>query len=265
MGTTVNTSGNGGYALYTGVATMSVVAVNPDLAELKELGFNYEDEPKYEIEDEGVVSGTILTFYLQAEWAGKTITAPLTYWFRNESINSIWLDTFGRFSSDQATLEGECWHPYKGEIDLILFLESLCNVGKEDENYLDNKEKILEGDVSELKELLIAAEDNKVKALLGVRKRKYQTVYARRVERSWTKTLKYLWKDIVKNHKHIKEDYGAIDRVEYNENDFKLMAYETPPEEESEEDEVDTRNSTDTVADDVADAVSGEEKLDLPF
>lgn len=237
MGITVNKGNGGGYSLFTGVVNMAVIAVNPTLEELKSLGYHYQKEPVYELTDDGnLIVGHKVDFYLEAKTKdGKQIQAVHTIFVKDTTIESIMIDEFGRFSTDESKLEGEShWHPKQGEIDLVGFLEALCNVHKNDQNYIEDIDLIInEGDVKELQGYIDEAEGNLVKVLLGVRKGKYQTVFSKQINRSWTEKLDYLWKRFVDNEKYMKDDYyGDIDMTTFNAADFNFKEYIIEEEEE---------------------------------
>lgn len=56
-----------GFPIYVGLAKVTPIAVNPSLEELKELGFNYNEEPKYIGEDFNKQPQTRITLYLKNE------------------------------------------------------------------------------------------------------------------------------------------------------------------------------------------------------
>lgn len=276
MGVTVN-KGGGGFKLYTGVINMGVIAVNPTLEELKELGYNYQNEPKYELLNASEeIEGHKVDFYLEAKTKeGLKVQAVHTVFVKETSIESILIDEYGRFSTDASKLVGESqWHPKQGEIDLVNFLESLCNVQKDDQNYIENIDDIIsEGNVDELRGYVSEAEGNLVKVLLGVRKGKYQTVFSKQINRSWSDKLEYLWKRFVANEKYMKDEYyGEIDMTEYNIHDFKFQEFTPTPEDEKPKPKAasmggsrpkSTKSEVDAIVDDVAPDVT--EVDDLPF
>lgn len=276
MGVTVNKDTGGGFTLYTGVINMEVVAANPTLEELKKLGYNYQNEPKYELlNDAEEIEGHKVDFYLQAKTKdGKKVQAVHTIFVKDMVIESILIDEYGRFSTDPSKLIGESqWNPLQGEIDLVNFLESLCNVQKDDQNYIEDMEIIVkEGNVDELRGYIKEAEGNLIKVLLGVRKGKYQTVFSKQINRSWSDKLEYLWKRFVANEKYMKDEYyGEIDMTEYNIHDFKFQEYVPEAEEDKPAPKASsmsggrpksTKSTVDGVVDDVAPDVIVD---DLPF
>lgn len=276
MGVKVN-KGSGGFALYTGVLNMEVITANPTLDELKELGYNYTNEPKYELLNAAEeIEGHKVDFYLEAKTKdGKKIQAVHTIFVKEKIVESILLDEFGRFSTDPSKLIGEQqWNPKHGEIDLVNFLESLCNVQKDDQNYIEDLDIIIsEGNVDELRGYISEAEGNMIKVLLGVRKNKYQCVFAKNIGRSWSDKLEYLWKRYVANEKYMKDEYyGEIDMTEYNIHDFKFQEYVPTPEEDKPAPKASsmgssrpksTKDTVNDIVDDVAPDVT--EKDDLPF
>ena len=77
-----------------------------------------------------------------------------------------------------------------------------------DECAFETMDKIVGGDVTEIRQLLNALSDNRVRVLLGVKDEKYQQVYTKHFGR-----LKPFRKDLF--IKELNGDYGAF-KAEYN-------------------------------------------------
>ena len=199
-----------------------------------------------------------------------------TIFTRNAVIESVFIDEYGRFATDPDKLKGDNhWHPMQGEIDLVAFMESLCNVHKDDQNYLETMEKIVkEGDVSELRAYVDEAKGNLIKVLLGVRKNKYQTVFNKHIMRSWSDDLEYLWKRYVANEKYLNDVfYGEINMKSFNPSDFAFAEYnpgehadQAPAQAQSMGGgrPTSTASTVDKVAEETAQSMSGDPD-DLPF
>lgn len=180
----------GGIPLYTGIAPMSVIAVNPNLGELHSLGINLKTEPNYSGIQLGEAVKNKLCFWLkndehnfttrmeflvepnhraasktgkyqitnkygQVTWAEKPDTAP--DWFKRDGVRRT----------------------YPGEETLIAFVKAWANIPSEGECAFDTIDEIMKGNVEELKKLVTAIKDNKLRVLLGVKDEKYQQVYTR--------------------------------------------------------------------------------------
>lgn len=72
--------------VYTGLAGMVPVAVNPDLTELQGLGFNFKEEPKYITKNDQGVMETSIVIYLKEE--EKDIIVPYRIVLSDESVIS---------------------------------------------------------------------------------------------------------------------------------------------------------------------------------
>lgn len=180
----------GGIPLYTGIAPVTVLAVNPNLGELNSLGVQMKTEPNYSGIQLGDNVKNKLVFWVrnsehnfstrveilvgaehrpasktgkfqitnkfgQVTWAEKPDTAP--DWFKQEGVRRM----------------------YPGEEILINFVKSWANIPSDGECAFDTIDEIVKGNVAELKTLVTSLKDNKVRVMLGVKDSKYQQVYTR--------------------------------------------------------------------------------------
>jgi len=90
------------------------------------------------------------------------------------------------------------------------FIKAFANVANGDDCYLDTWKQVASGDVKEIKELVKAFSDNKVRVLLGVKDGQYQEVYKKYFGR-----IKPRRDDLFV--KKLNDDYGAFN-AEYNSN-----------------------------------------------
>lgn len=109
---------------------------------------------------------------------------------------------------------------YEGEELLINFIKAWANVKPGDEASLDTIDKVVLGDVKELRNLQQALKGNEVRLLLGVDDKgdkQYQKVYNKFFGRPYAKDSGFLRK--------LNEDYGEFKAI-YDVNDFTLKEYD---------------------------------------
>ena len=218
--------------LYTGVATVRVVAVNPDMAKMQEMGMkNVKDEPQYVSDAQEGHKKVRLDFYLQSD--KPAIKAKVSFWLeeietitkagdKKQFINHIAQATYA--TSEDALYE---WFDKtdvrvakRGEADLHEFLRAWANVKSGEECKVDVS-PFFEGDFSELETYVGMLSINEIKVLLGVRVadngNTYQDVYNRHFERSYTKNTKGWIKKLSDSYSTYKNDYqGDLQLKEYS-------------------------------------------------
>lgn len=215
----------GGIPLYTGIAPIRVVAVNPNLGELASVGVNLKNEPTYDV-SMGDKTGKIVFWihneqfnfstrfdilvgnqhraesstgkfqitnkYGQVTWANDPDSAP--DWFKKEGVRRM----------------------YPGEETLINFVKAWANIPNDGECSFDTIDDIVKGNVEELKSLVTALKDNKLRVLLGVKDAKYQSVYTRHFGRLKPQRDQLFVRAL-------NDSYGEFN-AEYND-DLKLQPY----------------------------------------
>jgi len=176
----------GGRSLFTGIAPVRVIAVNPTLGDLAEMDIPARAEPQYTV-DMGdkdrklvfwvyneekkfstkleILTGSkhrkasasgkfqITNKFGQVTWAEKPDTAP--DWFKQEGVRRT----------------------YPGEEILIDFVKAWANIPNDGECSFDTIDNIFSGKTEELEKLVTSLSDNKLRVLLGVKDGKYQNVY----------------------------------------------------------------------------------------
>jgi len=215
----------GGIPLYSGIAPVRVVAVNPNLGELASIGVNMRSEPQYEVSmgdktgklvfwihnDEfnfttrfDILVGNqhrkesatgkfqITNKYGQVTWATNPNTAP--DWFKKEDVRRT----------------------YPGEETLINFIKAWANIPNDGECSFDTIDKIVNGEVDEIKTLITSLKDNKLRVMLGVKDDKYQAVYTRHFGRLKPQRDQLFVKSL-------NDEYGTFN-ADYN-SDLKLQPY----------------------------------------
>ena len=207
----------GGYQLYTGIAAVSVVAVNPTQAELQEIGINAKEEPKYSVEINGEEFNKIV-FYLRHDDPNMTVRFDILAKPEHrlsKSGKAMWINNIGQMTWSEEAPAYEWWKnsdssrkAYVGEDTLVNFTKAWANVANGGKISFDTIDAIMKGDVKELKQLIKGLAANKLRVLVGVKDEKYQTVYNRHFGR-----LKPANDSLFV--KALNEDYGSFN-AEYN-------------------------------------------------
>lgn len=218
----------GGVTLYSGIAPVSIVAINPTLSELSDLGINLRQDPEYKVtlneEDYNK-----LVFWLKSEIPGLSFTTRFEILMQNKHRASkdgnkfMWANNIGQTTWSAEVPAYDWWKnvdktrkAYVGEDTLINFTKAWANVANGGEISFDTIDAISTGDVTELQEYVKVLKDNKLRVLVGVKDGKYQAVYNRHFGR-----LKPMRDDMF--IKALNEDYGSFN-AEYNK-DLKLQVY----------------------------------------
>ena len=175
----------GGIKTFSGLANFKVIAVNPTMAELHELGIMVKQDPNYFVELNGTEYFK-LTFWIKNEDLTTRFdllmngSERVSQTGKNQWINAIGQSTWsdGEPEYDWFKKEG-LRKALTGEETLINFVKQWANVANGDEAYFDSIAKIVKGDVTEVKALVKLLESNEVRLLIGVKDGKYQTVYTK--------------------------------------------------------------------------------------
>jgi len=223
--------------LYTGLALFHVIAVNPTLEEMAALSIRQpRKEPTYtdKLQDDKGVDyvRTRLDFWVRHE----QVTTKMTIFVDSrERMNRNgdkyeWINTHGQ-SSWAPEMVGEDNKPtgmpedlpdwfeldtvrkaYVGEVQLHNFIWAWGNVKtgltqaerkegahtKDLEASLDTMDKIVKGDIKELKSYVKSLAKNRVRLLLGVKDMRFQDVYTGYFGRESTESLAY-WKQALED------------------------------------------------------------------
>jgi len=230
-----------GKQLFTGVANMNVIAINPTVEELSKI-YNTDNvsEPTYVTENNNGNTKVRLDFFLQNEENGIITSFPI--WLENEArvsaagnnqfINRKVQSTWSTSLEDLAENEKMSWFDIttarqakSGEVDLYDFLVKWTNAqtGESVDLELSNFENLIaKGDVSELKEIMLKI-GKTVNVLLGVREGQYQSVYTKYVNRGHIASVKGFEKNLDDEYGEFKSDYS-------NSLELKLYVEQTAPE-----------------------------------
>jgi hypothetical protein len=169
----------GGVKLYSGLGNFKVIAVNPTMAELHDLGIMVKQDPNYFVDLK-------LTFWIKNDDLTTRFdilmngTERVSQTGKNQWLNAIGQSTWsdGEPEYDWFKKEG-LRKALTGEETLINFVKQWANVANGDEAYFESIAKIVKGDITEVKALVKLLESNEVRLLVGVKDGKYQTVYTK--------------------------------------------------------------------------------------
>ena len=199
----------GGLKLYSGLTNVNVMAVNPTMDELHKMDIKVKSEQTYNVTI-GEEEYFKVVFWLKNQDAIFRLEillqnkARLSKTGKYQWINSVGQDTW---SIESPTYEW--WKKdgerkgYSGEKTLIDFTRAWANVASGDEAYYETIDKIVSGDLTEIKALIAALQENQVRVLVGVKDDKYQTVYTKYFGR-----IKPQRDDLF--IKALNEDYGSF-------------------------------------------------------
>jgi len=215
----------GGVPLFTGIAPVSVLAVNPTLGELASIGVNMKTEPSYTV-DMGDKTGK-LAFWLHNDEHNFTTRLEILTGnkHRKESQTGKYQITnnYGQVTWAKTPDTAPDWfkpdgarRTYPGEEILIDFVKAWANIPNDGECYFDTIDDIFSGKVGELTSLVSNLKDNKLRVMLGVKDGKYQQVYNKCFGR-----LKPKRDDIFV--RRLNDEYGTFN-AEYN-SDLQLQRY----------------------------------------
>ena len=175
----------GGVKLYSGLGNFKVIAVNPTMAELHDLGIMVKQDPNYFVDLNGTEYFKLTFWIKNADLTTrfdilKNGSERVSQTGKNQWINAIGQSTWsdGEPEYDWFKKEG-LRKALTGEETLINFVKQWANVANGDEAYFDSIAKIVKGDVTEVKALVKLLENNEVRLLIGVKDGKYQTVYTK--------------------------------------------------------------------------------------
>jgi|TARA_R110000787_G_C13364618_1_gene440328 hypothetical protein len=174
---------DGGREFFSGLTNVKVVAVNPTMVELNELGVNIKTEPAYS-GTHGLEDWSKVSIWLANEDGNFKLDLFLKNKFKESKTGKFqWINNVGQSSwsldapvYDWFGKEG-MRKAYDGETTLIDFTKAWANVSNGGNVYYDTMDKIAQGDVAEIKELVNALSSNQVRVLIGVKDAKYQGIY----------------------------------------------------------------------------------------
>ena len=171
---------------YSGLSNFNVIAVNPTMEELHAIDIKVKTEPNYFLELNGEDYFKV-TFWVKNE----DLTTRLEILMQNKQRTSKtgkfqWLNATGQSTWSEDTPTYDWWQKpetsrkaFGGEETLVNFVKAWANVAPGDNVYFDTIDKIVTGDVTEVKALMDTLKGNQVRLLVGVKDGKYQQVYTK--------------------------------------------------------------------------------------
>lgn len=218
---------------YSGVVPVKVIAINPNLEQLKAMGINATKEPEYVTVDatKNNLKKVRLDFYLASTVPNVNLSKGLkaTFWLENQSrVNKAgdnweWIAKNGQtaWSKVQGQAPTYDWFKAEGSRNafvgekfnnqggLVGFLIAWLNIDTSSGAgaILDNLAALFEGNYSELLQALQVAGANQFKILIGVKDGKYQTVYTGHFERFTQTSLAGFTKALEGEYGAFKDDY----------------------------------------------------------
>lgn len=186
--------------LYTGIANVKVLAINPDLSQLQEIGYNFKSEPVYLSENDEGIKKVRIDVYV----GNEKVKTKLVFFLENkdnkskksgasEYTNSFAQNSWGQTAADCTSKVGKNGKPFfkddgvrvakTGEVGLYQFLADWLNINPDDSIMLDKFQALFQGDYKELQLLVKSAKDNTFWTLLSVNSGKYQNALSQCVVR----------------------------------------------------------------------------------
>lgn len=222
-----------GPKLYTGLANVNVVGINPTKEQAEKFGYKMKDEPVYMGKDKNEVDYTRIDFFLKHKQIG--LITKYSVFLRKEGRessktpgNKQFVNDYGQFAwgtTPEEILEKYDWIKpdglklaTAGEEDLINFMKKWLDV-TDGKITIDHMDKLLKGDVSELQGYMKQFPDNQVKVLLMVKDQQYQEVYSAHFGRPYDDSTRF-WKEAL-----IKK---AIPTGRSTQDDLELKPYKAP-------------------------------------
>ena len=160
---------------YSGISNFSVMAVNPTMEQLHAIDIKVKQEPNYYLELNGE------DYFKVCFWVkNEDLITRLEILTQNKHRTSKtgkfqWLNTTGQATWSEEPPTYDWWQnpetsrkAFGGEETLVNFVKAWANVAPGDNVFFDTIDKIVQGDVTELKQLVETLNDNQVRLLVGV-------------------------------------------------------------------------------------------------
>lgn len=197
--------------IYTGIADVQVLCVNPTLEEVEKfnLPIKREVEPVYASKSDEGINKLMLKIWIKV--LNVDVITNLTFFLEDkEQISSTgkprFINDFGQNTYaetlDEATARlGKGDKPFfkadgarvarNGECELIEFIRAWLSIPMENKIKFDNFTKIVLGDVNEIKSLIKKYADTRKVQILLTEKGGYQNVYSRFFGRAGSRNFKW--------------------------------------------------------------------------
>ncbi len=185
------------YKKYMGVAKVKIVAVNPSLKQLNDLGIQFKEEPIYLKDDAEGIKQINFNFWAKAQVNGSDVVTPIKLSVKNKpSVSTTGKKEYINAKGENQWTESAptktdyfdptgCRPAMVGETALIGFLKTWLNVRKGGTASLDLV-PMFKNNFSELKDLV---SNNDIYCLLLVADEKYQNVYSKYFVRGFVSEL----------------------------------------------------------------------------
>jgi hypothetical protein len=219
--------------LWTGLETVSVLAINPTKTELEKAGVVVKEEPVYAKVEEGVRKVRIdvwvkggeksnilskVTFFVE-DVEKESQSTPGNYQFINEFGDSAWGQSVEEIQGKYDWFKGEkICRAKSGEADFIVFFKRWLNVGKGQKASIENMTALLSGDLKEFKPLVTTHKDKKAQVLFTVREYEgnwFQSVYNKYFGIAFSTNTTY-WKKHLDGSQAVINYQGSLVLQEFN-------------------------------------------------
>lgn len=217
-------------SLWTGLANMTIIAINPTKDQLIALGRNPQKEPEYLSSDTTTGKAKFRIDFFVKEETGK-FQNKVTFFMEDrpamnkEATKSQYTNSVGQFSWPKGTetTPNYAWFKmdglrpaFVGEQVLMDFIRAYANVDIKDACTLDTIANIVKGDLTEINNLWKSIPTNKVKTLNGVKDGKYQDTYTKYFGRPYQNNFEAWKKALAAEYGEFKADFQG---------DFTLKPY----------------------------------------
>jgi len=233
---------------FTGLAKLQVVAINPTLAELHEMGVNMKNEPEYLTHTEAGEVELKVDFWLKHD--SQPILSSLRFYLvdklsvarsgNKEYINDFGSSAYGA-SIDVIASRNQPWfdidtlrQAYEGETDLVSFIRNWLCVPQNSVANIDSWDALFQGNITEITDMMKLTPDGegtkyKVQVLLFVNDNGYQAIYNRFFGRMDSGNIKR-WKTHFENSTSTVNYGGDFNLKEMGESVTPSSAPTTPTE-----------------------------------
>lgn len=220
---------------YTGVNKVKVIAINPTLKELNDLGIQFKTEPVYISKDDNGVDQIDFVFWTEC-YGKEDVKTPIRFTVKNtvnvgrNSGKTEWINSLGQNNwTDSEPVNSDYFDTSKspkkalvGESDLISFMKNWLNVKRGGEAAIDFAKVFKDGDISDLKGL---TNNNAIWVMFTVAQGKYQNILPRFVVRGFVEESDA--KQYFEKYAQKQSDAGYPIYGDYSI-DFKEWSEETP-------------------------------------
>ena len=229
-----------GIKLYSGLTNMNVIAINPTMAELHAVDIKVKSEPNYFLELNGTEYFKIVFWMKNTDLITRLEVLTTKSARTSQTGKYQWINNIGQTTWSEESPTYDWWksegqrHAYGGEETLINFIKAWANVASGDDVSFETMDKIVAGDVTELKTLMKMLDGNQARVLVGVKDGKYQTIYTKHFGR-----VKPQRDDLFV--RMLNDDYGAFNAefsTDLKWDEFKPALAVTTPDSDNDDDEL---------------------------